>query len=53
MAIIGGAVLTAAMGLISDLSGAIRMAMLVPSAAFLVVAGFAWNRRASLESMAA
>ena len=44
MAIIGGAVLTAAMGLISDLSGAIRLAMLVPAAAFVVVAGFAWKR---------
>lgn len=53
MAIIGGAVLTAAMGLISDLSGAIRTAMLVPSAAFLVVAGFAWSRRASPEPRAA
>ena len=53
MAIIGGAVLTAAMGLISDLSGAIRMAMLVPAAAFVVVAAFAWNRRASPEPMAA
>lgn len=53
MAIIGGAVLTAAMGLISDLSGAIRMAMLVPSAAFLVVAGFAWSRRTSPEPVAA
>jgi FHS family L-fucose permease-like MFS transporter len=53
MAIIGGAVLTAAMGLISDLSGAIRMAMLVPAAAFVVVAAFAWNRRASPEPMTA
>ena len=44
MAIIGGAVLTAAMGLISDRSGAIRLAMLVPAAAFLVVACFAWKR---------
>ena len=44
MAIIGGAVLTAAMGLISDLSGAIRLAMLVPAAAFVVVAAFAWKR---------
>ena len=44
MAIIGGAVLTAAMGLISDRSGAIRLAMLVPAAAFVVVAGFAWKR---------
>ncbi|USI75062.1 L-fucose:H+ symporter permease [Sphingomonas morindae] len=41
MAIIGGAVLTALMGLISDRSGAIRWAMLVPAFCFLVVAAFA------------
>lgn len=41
MAIIGGAVLTALMGLVSDLSGSIRVAMLVPAACFLVVAAFA------------
>jgi len=46
MAIIGGAVLTAAMGLISDASGLIRLAMLVPAAAFLVVAAFARFARA-------
>jgi len=39
MSIIGGAVLTALMGLISDLSS-IRVAMLVPGACFLVIAGF-------------
>jgi FHS family L-fucose permease-like MFS transporter len=48
MAIIGGAVLTAAMGLISDASGLIRLAMLVPAAAFFVVAAFA--RFASAEA---
>jgi len=53
MAIIGGAVLTALMGLISDLSGAIRLAMIVPSACFLVVAGFAWSRYAHPEPIAA
>ena len=53
MAIIGGAVLTALMGLISDLSGAIRLAMIVPSAGFLVVAGFAWSRYAHPEPIAA
>jgi FHS family L-fucose permease-like MFS transporter len=47
MSIIGGAVLTAVMGLISDQSGAIRMAMLVPCACFLVVAAFAWKPQAT------
>jgi len=41
MAIIGGAVLTALMGLLSDWAGTIRAAMLVPAACFLVVALFA------------
>lgn len=41
MAIIGGAVLTAAMGYVSDASGSILWAMLVPAACFLVVLGFA------------
>lgn len=41
MAIIGGAVVTAVMGLVSDVSGAIRWAMLVPAVCFLVVAAFA------------
>ena len=50
MSIIGGAVLTAVMGLISDQSGAIRFAMLVPCACFLVVAAFAWNRGPSAEA---
>jgi FHS family L-fucose permease-like MFS transporter len=53
MSIIGGAVLTAAMGLLSDLSGAIRLAMLIPAAAFLVVAAFAWNRGPGAEPAAA
>jgi FHS family L-fucose permease-like MFS transporter len=39
MSIIGGAVLTAAMGLISDLTS-IRVAMLVPAACFAVIAYF-------------
>jgi len=42
MAIIGGAVLTAAMGLVSDRTGTIRAAMLVPALCFLVVGLFAW-----------
>ncbi|MEG3164372.1 L-fucose:H+ symporter permease [Sphingomonas sp. PB2P19] len=46
MAIIGGAVVTAVMGLVSDLSGAIRWAMLVPAVCFLVVGGFARLHRA-------
>ncbi|HEY0314717.1 MAG TPA: L-fucose:H+ symporter permease [Sphingomonas sp.] len=41
MAIVGGAVLTALMGLLSDMAGTIRAAMLVPAACFLIVAGFA------------
>jgi FHS family L-fucose permease-like MFS transporter len=41
MAIIGGAVMTAAMGLVSDAAGSIRVAMLVPVACFGVVALFA------------
>ena len=53
MAIIGGAVLTAAMGLISDQSGAIRMAMVVPGACFAVVAAFAWRGRSAAEALPA
>ncbi|WP_223796193.1 L-fucose:H+ symporter permease [Sphingomonas nostoxanthinifaciens] len=41
MAIIGGAVLTALMGLVSDVAGSIRFAMLVPAGCFLIVALFA------------
>ncbi|MDV3456954.1 L-fucose:H+ symporter permease [Sphingomonas sp. HF-S4] len=41
MAIIGGAVLTAAMGAVSDASGSILWAMLVPAGCFLVVLAFA------------
>lgn len=41
MAIIGGAVLTAAMGFVSDASGSILWAMLVPAGCFLIVMGFA------------
>lgn len=41
MAIIGGAVLTALMGLVSDRSGTIRAAMLVPALCFVAVALFA------------
>ena len=41
MAIIGGAVFTAVMGLISDATGHIRFAMLVPLVCFVVVAAFA------------
>ncbi len=41
MAIIGGAVLTALMGKLSDVTGHIRLAMLVPLACFAVVAAFA------------
>jgi FHS family L-fucose permease-like MFS transporter len=44
MSIIGGAVLSAAMGRVSDLSS-IEYAMLVPAAAFAVVAMFAFGAR--------
>lgn len=44
MAIIGGAVLTAVMGYVSDV-GSIRLAMLVPAACFLCIAAFAFARR--------
>jgi FHS family L-fucose permease-like MFS transporter len=46
MAIIGGAVLTAAMGYVSDASGSILWAMLVPAGCFLVVLAFALRARA-------
>jgi FHS family L-fucose permease-like MFS transporter len=42
MSIIGGAVLTALMGAISDAT-AIKYAMLVPAACFLVIGVFAWT----------
>ena len=48
MAIIGGAVLTAVMGFVSDASGAIRPAMLVPAVCFVVVALFARLHRADV-----
>lgn len=52
MAIIGGAVLTALMGLLSDLAGTIRAAMLVPAACFAVVALFArMHRHDPLETI--
>ncbi|MDP1028462.1 L-fucose:H+ symporter permease [Sphingomonas sp. KR1UV-12] len=44
MAIIGGAVLTAAMGAVSDRAG-INVAMLVPAAAFVAVLAFALSMR--------
>ncbi|MFC4313545.1 L-fucose:H+ symporter permease [Steroidobacter flavus] len=42
MAIIGGAVLTAVMGVVSDASG-INYAILVPTVCFMVIGGFAWS----------
>ena len=50
MAIIGGAVFTAGMGLVSDATGHIRYAMLVPAACFIVVAGFAASMRRAPEA---
>jgi len=46
MAIIGGAVLTAVMGAVSDFGG-IHVSMLVPLLCFAVVAVFAWTRRSA------
>lgn len=42
MSIIGGAVLTAVMGAVSDAS-AINYAILVPTVCFVVIGGFAWS----------
>lgn len=49
MAIIGGAGLTALMGLVSDAAG-ITVAMLVPMVSFGVVAGFAWKAGRKMET---
>jgi FHS family L-fucose permease-like MFS transporter len=49
MSIIGGAVLTAAMGFISDQSS-IRIAMLVPLACFAVVSAFGHSDRHTAAS---
>jgi FHS family L-fucose permease-like MFS transporter len=54
MAIIGGAALTPLMGKLSDMTGHIRLAMLVPLACFVVVAWFAklmrdWEAEAALQ----
>jgi FHS family L-fucose permease-like MFS transporter len=49
MAIIGGAVFTAIMGLVSDVTGYIRFAMLVPLICFIVVAAFAASMRRARE----
>jgi FHS family L-fucose permease-like MFS transporter len=51
MSIIGGAVLTALMGLISDLSS-IRMAMFVPAACFAVIACFGLTERSARTTFA-
>lgn len=47
MAIVGGAAIPAAMGLVSDASGSIVTAMLVPAACFAVVLVFALGARAA------
>jgi FHS family L-fucose permease-like MFS transporter len=53
MAVIGGAVLTAAMGAVCDTSGSILWAMLVPAGCFLIVLAFALRaRRGRLLRMA-
>jgi MFS transporter, FHS family, L-fucose permease len=53
MAVVGGAVLTAVMGLLSDITGTIRAAMLVPAGCFLIVAGFARMHLRDAEEIAA
>jgi FHS family L-fucose permease-like MFS transporter len=50
MAIIGGAVFTALMGLVSDVTGHIRFAMIVPLGCFAVVAAFAAAMRRGREA---
>jgi FHS family L-fucose permease-like MFS transporter len=50
MAIIGGAVFTALMGLVSDATGHIRFAMVVPLLCFTVVAAFAAAMRRGREA---
>jgi FHS family L-fucose permease-like MFS transporter len=50
MAIIGGAVFTAVMGLVSDATEHIRFAMLVPLACFVAVAAFAMAMRRGREA---
>jgi FHS family L-fucose permease-like MFS transporter len=45
MAIIGGAVFTNLMGLVSDKTGHIRFAMVVPLVCFVVIAVFASRSR--------
>jgi FHS family L-fucose permease-like MFS transporter len=50
MAIIGGAVFTAVMGLVSDATEHIRFAMLVPLACFVAVAAFAMMMRRGREA---
>jgi MFS transporter, FHS family, L-fucose permease len=52
MSIIGGAVLTALMGWISDISS-IRIAMLVPAACFAVIACFGLSERSARTSLSA
>lgn len=47
MAIVGGAAITALMGLVSDAMGAIRLAMAVPVLCFAIVALFAWAHRSA------
>jgi FHS family L-fucose permease-like MFS transporter len=53
MAIIGGAVFTAVMGLVSDVTGHIRFAMLVPLTCFVVVSGFAASTRRGADAQPA
>ena len=52
MSIIGGALLTALMGLVSDLGG-IRSAMMVPMLSFAVIARFGLSERPGQRSLAA
>lgn len=52
MAIIGGAAFTNLMGFISDKTGNIRLAMIVPLVCFVVIAAFAARSRAAYQTEA-
>ncbi|HEX8936733.1 MAG TPA: glucose/galactose MFS transporter, partial [Sphingomicrobium sp.] len=50
MAIIGGAVFTNLMGFVSDRTGHIRFAMVVPLICFVAITGFAARSRAAAQA---
>jgi FHS family L-fucose permease-like MFS transporter len=53
MAILGGAVITSVLGFVSDLTGSIRLAFLVPAVCFVVIAiyGMVGCRSAKLSDL--